>query len=177
MRSWLISNNYFFLLCLKELPARVFVVLLLFLLLNALLATLPTLFDVLGAFAIFYRYCFTNVRNKYEYPKLFQIIFKTFWLRGQGSNLEDAAYETGREPSSPQYVVPQGFEPQLDVPNTPVLPLYQRTLCTQGRTRTDTPLDTVSKTAVYTIPPLGYCCVDDRTRTHSRSVNSRKLHH
>lgn len=44
---------YFFLRCLKELPARVFVVLLLFLLLNALLATLPTLFDVLGAFAIF----------------------------------------------------------------------------------------------------------------------------
>jgi hypothetical protein len=44
---------YFFLLCLKELPASVFVVLLVFLLLNALLATLPTLFDVLGAFAIF----------------------------------------------------------------------------------------------------------------------------
>ena len=33
-------------------------------------------------------------------------------------------------------VVPQGFEPQLDVPNTPVLPLYQRTMCTHVRTRT-----------------------------------------
>jgi hypothetical protein len=43
---------YFLLLCLKELPASVFVVLLVFLLLNALLATLPTLLDVLGAFAI-----------------------------------------------------------------------------------------------------------------------------
>lgn len=28
-------------------------------------------------------------------------------------------------------------------------------ICTLGRTRTDTPLDTVSKTAVYTIPPRG----------------------
>ena len=44
---------YFFLLCLKEQPARVFVVLLVFLLLNALLATLPTLFEVLGDLAIF----------------------------------------------------------------------------------------------------------------------------
>ena len=43
---------YFLLRCLKELPASVFVVLLVFLLLNALLATLPTLLDVLGAFAI-----------------------------------------------------------------------------------------------------------------------------
>ena len=45
---------YFLLRCLKELPASVFVVLLVFLLLNALLATLPTLLDVLGAFAIFF---------------------------------------------------------------------------------------------------------------------------
>ena len=43
---------YFFLRCLKVLPARVFVVLLVFLLFNALLATLPTLFEVLGALAI-----------------------------------------------------------------------------------------------------------------------------
>ena len=40
---------YFFLRCLKVLPANVFVVLLVFLLFNALLATLPTRFDVLGA--------------------------------------------------------------------------------------------------------------------------------
>lgn len=43
---------YFFLRCLKVLPARVFVVLLVFLLFNALLATLPTFFEVLGALAI-----------------------------------------------------------------------------------------------------------------------------
>jgi drug/metabolite transporter (DMT)-like permease len=40
---------YFFLRCLKEHPANVFVVLLVFLLFKALLATLPTRFDVLGA--------------------------------------------------------------------------------------------------------------------------------
>ena len=40
---------YFFLRCLKEQPANVFVVLLVFLLFKALLATLPTRFDVLGA--------------------------------------------------------------------------------------------------------------------------------
>ena len=43
---------YFLLRCLKEHPARVFVVLLVFLLFNALLATLPTLFEVLGTLAI-----------------------------------------------------------------------------------------------------------------------------
>jgi hypothetical protein len=35
--------------------------LLVFLLLNALLATLPTLFEVLGDLAISYRYCFTKI--------------------------------------------------------------------------------------------------------------------
>lgn len=71
-------------------------------------------------------------------------------------------------------VVPQGFEPQLDAPKTSVLPLYQRTICTQGRTRTDTPFDTVSKTAVYTIPPLGYYCTHVRTRTFIFGFGDRR---
>ena len=43
---------YFVLRCLNAEPARVFVVLLVFLLLKALLAFFATLFDVLGALAI-----------------------------------------------------------------------------------------------------------------------------
>jgi hypothetical protein len=47
---------YFLLRCLKAEPARVFVVLLDFLLLKALLAFFATLLDVLGALAIFQRF-------------------------------------------------------------------------------------------------------------------------
>jgi hypothetical protein len=54
---------YFVLRCLNAEPARVFVVLLVFLLLKALLAFFATLFDVLGALAIVQSFCCSGLNR------------------------------------------------------------------------------------------------------------------
>ena len=52
-----------------------------------------------------------------------QTISKIFWLRGRESNSGDTAYETGREPSSPQYgVIDEIRTRSILAPQASVLP-------------------------------------------------------